>query len=89
MIKKIYVFGVLLAHLTLVNASELSVSSSKNSEVYIPIEWIALIILSLTGFIFIYRRAQQIKEIKELQKKLNKDQTNVSHELNIIGGKDA
>ena len=87
--KKIYILGMFLGSLTLVQATEVLVRSTANSEAGLTVEWIGLIILALTGFIFIWRSAQQIKKIKKLQNELDTYQTTVASELDTIGGKDA
>ena len=89
MSKIIYLFGMFSGSLTLLHATEVLVRSSANSKSDFSVEWLGLIILAFTGFIFIFRSAQQIKKIKKLQKELDTYQTTVTRELDTIGGKDA
>lgn len=89
MSKIIYLLGMVSGSLTLVHATEILVRSSANSEAGVTVEWIGLIVLAFTGFIFIFRSAQQINKIKKLQKELDTYQTTVTRELDTIGGKDA
>lgn len=89
MIKIIYLLGMFWGSLTLVYATEVLDESSTNSETVFAAEWIGLIVLALIGFVFIYRSSRQLRKIKALQKKLDTYQTDVSHELDTIGGKDA
>ena len=89
MSKIIYLLGMFSGSLTLLHATEVLVRSSANNEAGFTVEWIGLIVLAFTGFIFIFRSAQQIKKIKKLQKELDTYQTTVTRELDTIGGKDA
>ncbi len=89
MIKIIYVFGIFLSSLTFSYATEELVSSSETVESAFAAEWIGLIILSLIGFMFIYKSARQITKIKKLQTELDQYHTTVSSELDTIGGKNA
>lgn len=89
MSKIIYLLGLLSGSLTLVHATGVLVRSSTNSESGFTVEWIGLIVLALTGFIFIVRSARQIKKIKKLQEELDAYQMTVSYELDTIGGRDA
>ena len=89
MSKIIYLWGIFLGSLTLLHATEVLVRSSANSNSGFTVEWIGLIVLALTGFIFIFRSAQQINKIKKLQEELDTYQATVTRELDTIGGKDA
>jgi len=89
MSKRIYILGMFSASLTLLHATEAVVLSSANSKSGFTVEWIGLIVLSIIGFIFIYRSTKQIKKIKKLQEELDTYQTTVTRELDTIGGKDA
>lgn len=89
MSKIIYLLGMFSGSLTLLHATEALVRSSANSEAGFTVEWIGLIVLAFTGFIFIFRSAQQINKIKKLQEELDTYQTTVTRELDTIGGKDA
>lgn len=89
MSKIIYLLGMFSGSLTLLHATEVLVRSSANNEAGFTVEWIGLIVLAFTGFIFIFRSAQQIKKIKKLQEELDTYQTTVTRELDTIGGKDA
>ena len=89
MSKIIYLLGILSGSLTFVNATEVLVRSSAKGESIFSVEWLGLIVLAFTGFIFIFRSALQIKKIKRLQEKLDTYQMTVTRELDTLGGKDA
>lgn len=87
--KRIYILGMFLGSLSLLQATEVSLQSSAKSDAGFTVEWIGLIVLAFIGFIFIFRSAQQIKKIKKMQEELDTYQTTVTRELDTIGGKDA
>ena len=89
MINKIFIVGMLTSSLTFVYANAVLVQSVQQSKVDLSLEWMGLILLSVIGFIFIYRSARQIQKIKILQKELDTYHTTVTNELDTLGGKDA
>ena len=89
MIKKIFIVGISPYSLTHLYANEVLAQTVQNSSVVFSLEWIALILLSLIGFTFIYKSARQIKKIKTLQKELDTYHVTVSDELHTLGGENA
>ena len=84
MIRMMYMFGIFVMNSTFIAAANLG----QNEPVF-SYEWIGLILLSFIGFMFILRSAKQIKKINKLQEELNTYHTNLSDELDTIGGKNA
>ena len=84
MIRMMYMFGIFVMNSTFIAATNLG----QNEPVFLY-EWIGLILLSFIGLLFILRSAKQIKKINKLQEELNTYHTNLSDELDTIGGKNA
>ena len=89
MIKMIYLLGIFVANIAFIAATKFLVQPSQNSESVFVVEWIGLILLSFTAFVFIYRDTCNNKKIQKFQEELDTYQISVSHELGMIGGRDA
>ena len=81
----IYIF---IFFISCVNTLYATNTSSNSGDLSFSLEWIALIALAITGLIFIFRSANQIKKIRQLQMEIDTHQTSVDKELNTLGEKD-